>query len=153
MRRTGISKTAVWRWQERFMTDGVDGLLHDKTRPSRIAPLPAEVEQRVVALILIDSPDETIHWTAGAMAKENDISVSSVQRIWRRHGLQPHRTRQFKLSKDPQFATKLHEIVGLYVGSPDDLFKIARYAAWDRNAAGTSRIGRKPLMALLSAQT
>ena len=53
------------------------------------------------------------------MAKAAGISVSSVQRIWRAHGLQPHRVRQFKLSKDPQFAAKLHEIVGLYVDPPD----------------------------------
>jgi transposase len=52
------------------------------------------------------------------MAKTTGISVSSVQRIWRKHGLQPHRTRQFKLSSDPQFAAKLHEIVGLYVDPP-----------------------------------
>src|ERR1700737_3341138 len=53
------------------------------------------------------------------MAKAAGISVSSVQRIWRAHGLQPHRMRQFKLSNDPQFAAKLHEIVGLYVDPPD----------------------------------
>ena len=52
------------------------------------------------------------------MAKESGISVSSVQRIWRKHGLQPHRVRQFKLSNDPQFAAKLHDIVGLYVDPP-----------------------------------
>jgi transposase len=118
MRRTDTSKTAVWRWQERFMTDGVAGLLRDKTRPSRIPPLGTEVEQRVVARALADPPGETTHWTAGAMAKATGISVSSVQRIWRKHGLQPHRTRQFKLSSDPQFAAKLHEIVGLYVDPP-----------------------------------
>src|SRR5271167_4170952 len=55
---------------------------------------------------------------AAAMAKVQGISVSSVQRIWRRHGLQPHRTRLFKLSNDPQFASKLREIVGLYVEPP-----------------------------------
>ena len=97
------------------MTDGVSGLMRDKTRPSRIPPLGTEVEQHVVARTLEDPPGETTHWTAAAMAKETGISVSSVQRIWRRHGLQPHRTRQFKLSNDPQFAAKLHEIVGLYV--------------------------------------
>ena len=118
MRRTDTSKTAVWRWQERFMTDGVSGLMRDKTRPSRIPPLSTEVEQHVVARTLEDPPGETTHWTAAAMAKETGISVSSVQRIWRRHGLQPHRTRQFKLSNDPQFAAKLHEIVGLYVDPP-----------------------------------
>jgi transposase len=118
MRRTGISKTAVWRWQERFMTAGVAGLLRDKTRPSRIPPLGTEVEQRVVACTLADPPGETTHWTAGSMAKEIGISVSSVQRIWRKHGLQPHRMRRFKLSNDPKFASKLREIVGLYVDPP-----------------------------------
>src|SRR3954452_9996265 len=52
------------------------------------------------------------------MATAAGISVSSVQRIWRAHGLQPHRVRQFKLSNDPQFAAKLHEVVGLYVDPP-----------------------------------
>src|SRR5690242_2779971 len=100
------------------MTDGVPGLMRDKTRPSRIPPLSTEVEQHVVARTLEDPPGETTHWTAAAMAKESGISVSSVQRIWRKHGLQPHRMRQFKLSNDPQFAAKLHEIVGLYVDPP-----------------------------------
>jgi transposase len=118
MRRTDTSKTVVWRWQERFMTDGVAGLLRDKTRPSRIPPLGAEVEARVVCRTLDDPPGETTHWTADAMAKETGISVSSVQRIWRKNGLRPHRSRQFKLSNDPRFAAKLHEIVGLYVDPP-----------------------------------
>ena len=118
MRRTGKSKTCVWRWQERFMQEGVDGLLRDKTRPSRIPPLGAEIAGRVVALTQQEPPGETTHWTAGMMAKAAEISVSSVQRIWRAHGLQPHRVRQFKLSTDPQFAAKLREIVGLYVDPP-----------------------------------
>jgi transposase len=101
MRRTGTSKTAVWRWQERFMNDGVKGLLRDKTRPSRIPPLAGAVEQSVVARTLADPPGETTHWTAAAMGQESGISVSSVQRIWRRHGLRPHRVRQFKRSSCP----------------------------------------------------
>jgi hypothetical protein len=52
------------------------------------------------------------------MAEAAGVSVSSVQRIWRAHGLQPHRVRQFKLSKDPDFAGKLRDIVGLYVNPP-----------------------------------
>jgi transposase len=93
MRQSGTAKTTVWRWQERFMTDGVAGLLHDKTRPSRIPPLSPAIERSVVTRTLGDPPGETTHWTAAAMAKESDISVSSVQRIWRKHGLQPHRAR------------------------------------------------------------
>lgn len=118
-RRTSKTKTVVWRWQERFMQEGVDGLLRDKTRPSRIPPLPAEVAERVVKLTIErDPPDEATHWTASAMAEMTGISVSSVQRIWRAHGLQPHRVRQFKLSRDPEFVPKLRDIVGLYVDPP-----------------------------------
>jgi transposase len=118
MRRTGKSKTAVWRWQERFMRAGVDGLLRDKTRPSRVPPLGSEVVERVVSLTQGDPPGETTHWTAAAMAEASGISVSSVQRIWRAHGLQPHRVRQFKLSNDPHFAAKLRDVVGLHVDPP-----------------------------------
>jgi len=118
MRQTGKSKSVIWRWQERFMQAGVDGLLRDKTRPPRIPPLTQAVIDRVVALTSTDPSGETTHWTAAAMAEAADISVSSVQRIWRAHGLQPHRVRLFKLSHDPEFVAKLREIVGLYVNPP-----------------------------------
>ena len=117
-RQAGVDKNSVWRWQERFMAEGVDGLLRDKTRPSRIPPLSSDVAASVVALTLEEPPGETTHWTAVAMAKVVAISVSSVQRIWRKHGLQPHRIRSFKLSNDKMFAEKLHDVVGLYVDPP-----------------------------------
>ncbi len=119
MRRTGKAKTVIWRWQERFGAEGAAGLWRDKTRPSRIPPLGREVSERVVALTLAGPPPTATHWTGAAMAKAAGISVSSVQRIWRAHGLQPHRVRQFKLSNDPQFTTKLRDIVGLYLNPPD----------------------------------
>jgi transposase len=118
MQRTGKAKTCVWRWQERYMQEGVDGLLRDKTRPSRKPALPEETIMRVVELTFGPPPGEVTHWTGAAMAKAAGISVSSVQRIWRSHGLQPHRFRQFKLSKDPKFAEKLQDIVGLYMAPP-----------------------------------
>ncbi len=65
----GKDKTAVWRWQERFMHEGVAGLTRDKTRPSRIPPLPAETVDRVVALTNQAPPYEATHWSAPAMAK------------------------------------------------------------------------------------
>jgi len=118
MRQSGKSRNAVNRWRERFQAEGIDGLMRDKTRPSRIPPLAEAVRERTVALTLTDPPGETTHWTATVMARAVGISVSSVQRIWRAHGLQPHRVRQFKLSRDPQFAAKLDDIVGLYVDPP-----------------------------------
>ena len=118
MRRTGTSKPCVWRWQERFMNEGVDGLLRDKTRKPGKAPLGPEVAKRVVALTLKAPPSETTHWTGAMMAKASGISVSAVQRIWRAHGLRPHKIEQFKLSNDPKFVDKLRDVVGLYVNPP-----------------------------------
>jgi transposase len=118
MRRSGKAKPSVWRWQERFMTDGVDGLLRDKTRPSRIPPLEQAIIDRVIALTASEPPHPATHWTAAAMAEVTGISVSSVQRIWRAHKLQPHRVRSFKLSTDPQFAARLRDIAGLYIDPP-----------------------------------
>lgn len=100
------------------MQEGVEGLLRDKTRPSRIPPLAPEVAERVVALTLEDPPVEATHWTAAMMAKETGVSASSVRRIWHTHGLQPHRVRRFKLSNDPDFVAKLRDVVGLYVDPP-----------------------------------
>jgi transposase len=114
MRATGKAKTVIWRWQERFRDEGAAGLWRDKTRPSRIPPLSPAVAERVVAMTLAGPPPAASHWTGAAMAKAAGISVSSVQRIWRSHGLRPHLVRRFKLSNDPQFAAKLEEIVGLY---------------------------------------
>jgi transposase len=119
MRRAGVAKPSVWRWQERFMTEGVGGLLHDKTRPARIPPLPKAVVQEVVTRTLDEAPpDAATHWTASALAAASGLSVSSVQRIWRAHGLRPHQVGRFKLSTDPKFADKVEEIVGLYVDPP-----------------------------------
>ena len=116
--QTGKDKTCVWRWQERFMLEGVDGLLRDKTRRAGKPPLATGVIESVVVLTGGDPPGEATHWTAAAMAKSVGISVSSVQRIWRAHGLQPHRVPLFTLSHDPAFVSKLRDIVGLYVDPP-----------------------------------
>jgi len=117
-RAVGKGKTVVWRWQERFMHEGVEGLTRDKTRPSRIPPLSVESIDRVIALTNQPPPHEATHWSAPAMAKAVEISPSSVRRIWKGHGLQPHRVRSFKLSNDPKFAEKLKEVVGLYIDPP-----------------------------------
>ena len=100
------------------MQEGYDGLLRDKTRPSRIPRLGSDITERVVALTQTDPPAEATHWTSAMMAKAVDISASSIQRIWRAHGLQPHRVKQFKLSTDPRFVDKLRDVVGLYVDPP-----------------------------------
>jgi len=118
-RQTGKGKPAIWRWQARFMAEGVDGLLHDATRPAGKPPLPPATVERVVEMTLAEPPSEATHWTCRAMAEASGISHRSVQRIWAAHGLQPHPTKTFKLSTDPKFAGKVHDVVGLYVDPPE----------------------------------
>jgi len=118
-RRTGKGKPTIWRWQARFMAEGVDGLLHEATRPAGKPPLTSEVIERVVEMTLAEPPGETTHWTCRAMAKAAGVSHRSVQRIWAAHGLKPHRVSVFKLSNDPRFAAKVQDVVGLYVDPPD----------------------------------
>src|SRR5262244_2012133 len=114
----GVSRTTVWRWQQRFAESGIDGLLRDKTRKPGKAPIVAETAARVVAMACTEPPHEATHWTGRAMAKAIGISLGSVQRIWQAHKLQPHRLRTFKRSRDPSFADKLTDVVGLYVDPP-----------------------------------
>src|SRR5271170_4595288 len=134
MRRAGVSKPCVWRWQERFMREGVAGLLHDKTRKPGLLPLPSALVDRVVKLTLAEPPGEATHWTGRAMAAACGLSLRSVQRIWGAHGLQPYRVRRFKLSQDPAFAAKLRDVVGLYLDPPahslgECLFRYSRRLA------------------------
>jgi transposase len=118
-RQTGKGKPTIWRWQARFMAEGVYGLLHDATRPAGKAALRSEVIERVVEMTLAEPPGEMTHWTCRAMAKAAGISHRSVQRIWAAHGLKPHRVMVFKLSNDPKFGAKVQDVVGLYVDPPD----------------------------------
>src|SRR5712672_242889 len=118
MRRSGKAKPVVWRWQERFMKEGVDGLLRDKTRKPGKPPLSAATVRKVIDLVTGPPPGETTHWTGRMLAKAAGISLRSVQRILEAHHLAPHRIRTFKLSNDPKFAEKLRDIVGLYVDPP-----------------------------------
>ena len=117
-REIGISRPAVWRWQLRYAEKGVDGLLRDKTRKPGKSPLPLETVARVLALPCSNPPDSVTHWTGRAVAKAVGISLRAVQRIWDAHRLQPHRLRTFKKSKDPAFAEKVEDVVGLYMEPP-----------------------------------
>src|SRR5215213_6836205 len=117
-RRAGLSRPSVRRWRERFAQEGVAGLLRDKARKPGTPPLPPAVVDRVVELTLGEPPGEATHWTGRMMANATGVSLRSVQRIWAAHRLAPHRVRTFKLSKDPAFVTKLHDVVGLYVRPP-----------------------------------
>jgi transposase len=101
MTSAGKSKTTVWRWQARLAQAGVDGLLVDLTRPPGKAPVADERVAKLVQLTHEPPPHEATHWTARAMAKAAGLGVATMQKIWKAHGLAPHRWRAFKLSRDP----------------------------------------------------
>lgn len=119
------------------MTAGVDGLLRDKTRPPDVMPVSTERVAEIVRLTQTAPP----HWTLRAMAKAVGVAASTVQGIWKAHGLSPHRWRQFKLSNDPAFVEKLTDIVGLYVSPPAHAVVLSideksQIQALDRTQAG-----------------
>ena len=118
MAATAKSKTCVWRWQERFIEAGVDGLLREKTRPPGIPKTSDDKVKEVIRLTQSPPPHEATHWTLRAMATAVGLAASTVGDIWKAHGLAPHRWRQFKLSNDPAFVEKLVDVVGLYVAPP-----------------------------------
>jgi len=116
--QSGVSRPAVWRWQQRYAEQGVDGLLRDKTRKPGKAPLPAKTVAKVLALPCSEPPGNATHWTGRAVAKVAGVSLRAVQRIWEAHRIQPHRLRTFKKSNDPAFVEKVEDVVGLYMSPP-----------------------------------
>lgn len=92
--------------------------MRDKSRKPGKAPVSDPLVARLLERTLGDPPGETTHWTGRAMAGAMGLAISTVQTIWRAHGLAPHRQRTFKLSRDPQFAVKVRDVVGLYVDPP-----------------------------------
>ena len=107
MRRTGMSKPTVWRWQERYLDEGLPGLKRDKTRPSRVPPLPRETRLKVITKTVQETPPNATHWSRATMAEAVGISASSVGRIWADAGLKPHIAKGFKVSDLPLFSGPL----------------------------------------------
>jgi hypothetical protein len=117
-RQTEASRPAVWRWQQRFAEQGVDGLLRDKTRKPGKKPLAAATVAKILALPCGKPPRQATHWTGRMVAQAAGVSLRAVQRIWQANRLQPHRVRTFKTSRDPAFAAKVEDVVGLYINPP-----------------------------------
>jgi transposase len=113
------SRPTVLRWRRRFEQAGVQGLLEDAPRPGRQRRLSREKEEALVNATLYSKPLGATHWSVRSLARAQRVSPATVYRVWREHRLQPHRVRRFKLSPDPQFFHKLHDIVGLYLHPPE----------------------------------
>jgi len=113
-----MPRTAA-RWRARFLKLGVAGLEHDAPRPGRTPEIDGDAVLAVIEKTTRQKPPNRTHWSTRAMAQAAGISEASVRRIWRAHGLKPHRIHTFKLSNDARFAEKLEDVVGLYLNPPE----------------------------------
>jgi transposase len=109
----------ITRWRQRYAKKGVDGLCKDATRPGRKPRITDELVREVIERTLHSTPVNGTHWSTRTMAAATGLSKATIQRLWRGHGLQPHRTETFKLSRDPQFLEKLQDVVGRYLDPPE----------------------------------
>jgi len=115
----GTTPKKVSRWRKRFLTLGIVGLEKDAPRSGRKPTINLRLVRRVVSMTTRQKPPQATHWSTRTMAAAVGISEASVRRIWRSHGLKPHRVESFKISNDPEFAEKLEDIVGLYLNPPE----------------------------------
>lgn len=108
----------VRKWRSRFLDQRVDGL-HDEPRSGAPRSIDDQRIEQVIVRTLESTPPDATHWSSRGMARASGLSVSTVQRVWRAFGLQPHRLETFKLSTDPDFVAKVRDVVGLYMAPPD----------------------------------
>jgi transposase len=114
----GINFKTVALWRSRFRTEGPDCLWEVAAGRGRKARLTSADIQRIVDATLQTKPAGATHWSCRTLARAQGVSKATINRIWQGHHIQPHRTKQFKLSRDPKFLAKLTDVVGLYLNPP-----------------------------------
>jgi len=114
-----VSRPTVSRWLDRYDADGVAGLEADRPRAGRPKQITIAEEAAIIERTLHTAPPSGTHWSTRLMAQATGHHHATIARIWRAHGLKPHRVKRFKLSTDPAFVEKLRDVVGLYVNPPE----------------------------------
>jgi transposase len=114
-----VTRRTVGVWRCRFAEKGISGILMDAPRAGRRRSIGPEVVQEIVRKTTQETPATGTHWSTRSLAKVMGLSPSTIGRIWRSHGLKPHLTRTFKLSRDPKFVEKLNDVIGLYLNPPE----------------------------------
>ncbi len=114
-----VSRPTVRLWRQRFQAGGPAALTEIKAGRGRKPTIPAKKVKEIVDATLHTPPKGATHWSCRTLARAHSVSPATIQRIWEAHGLQPHRVRTFKLSRDRQFVEKLTDVVGVYMNPPD----------------------------------
>ena len=148
----GVSRPTVSRWLDRYEAEGITGLVADRPRAGRPKRISVADEAAIVARTLETAPPTGTHWSTRVMAQATGHHHATIARIWRAHGLKPHRVKRFKLSRDPQFVEKLRDVVGLYLHPPERVVVFSfdeksQIQALDRTQPGLPmKIGRAGTM-------
>ena len=119
-RRVGISVEQVSRIRRRFIESGVTGLADQPKAGRKDHAVTAETAERIVSMALSPPPAGRIRWTTRLIANEVDLTSATVAKVLRAHGMKPHLTRTYKVSRDPEFASKVRDVVGLYLNPPEN---------------------------------
>lgn len=118
-RLCGVARKTVSLWRRRFVERRISGILKDAPRPGRRRRISEDVVREIVRKTTQETPQGRTHWSTRSLAQKMGLSPSTIGRVWRRHGLKPHLSRTFKLSKDPKFVEKLDDVIGLYLNPPE----------------------------------
>src|SRR5437867_8168970 len=113
-----VNRKTVRLWRERFVAQGLAGLWEIAPGRGRKATYQPERIKAVIDATLQSKPNGMTHWSCRLMAAHQGISKSTVSNLWRSHNIKPHRSKTFKLSRDPKFLEKLTDVVSLYLNPP-----------------------------------
>lgn len=116
----GMGLSAVGKWRRRFAECRMAGILRDRPGRGRKATISKEKIADVVRRTTTETPRGRTHWSRASMAVASGLSESTIGRIWREHGLAPHRLESIKLSKDKDFVAKVEDVVGLHLSPPEN---------------------------------
>jgi transposase len=115
----GVSRRTVSLWRHRFVEKRIPGILKDAPRSGRRRRIGSKLIAEIIRKTTQETPTGRTHWSTRSLAKVMGLSPSTIGRVWRSHGLKPHLSRTFKVSRDPKFLEKLNDIIALYVNPPE----------------------------------
>ena len=115
----GLDRRQVALWRSRFLAGGIEALRKDAPRSGRPATVMVEMESRIVYATLQQKPAHAAHWSTRTLAEHLGVGATTVRTAWRNNGLKPHRSRTFKVSRDPRYEDKLLDAVGRYLNPPE----------------------------------